>query len=163
MFRKSIPTLCDVLGKSAAIYPGKCLCGRVQFAVEGTPDWVAVEHSHFYRRSHACMNIAVAGYKPQKFVVTEGEGLLHRKPFDTIYKHTCKACGTHVYDDWLSYHKKVIFPPQLDSMGGNHKYSADWEAFHPQFHIHYNSAVCLFLLLYATYGGLTSEDDRLQR
>ena len=123
-------------------YQGGCLCGSVKYTVEGPPEWVAVNHSSFYRMSHGAMSVPVGGVLPKNFLVEEGEGYLHRKAFESVYKHTCKKCGTHVYDDWLTHHKKIIFPPQLHCLGKAHKRTADWEALHPQFHIHYNSAVC---------------------
>eukprot|EP01061_Rhynchopus_euleeides_P001664 TRINITY_DN11216_c0_g1_i1.p1 TRINITY_DN11216_c0_g1~~TRINITY_DN11216_c0_g1_i1.p1 ORF type:complete len:218 (+),score=68.05 TRINITY_DN11216_c0_g1_i1:36-656(+) len=122
-------------------FAGGCLCGTVQYVVDGPPDWVAVDHSSFYRVSHGAMNVALAGVRPRNLFIEEGEGYLHRKAFDTVYKHTCKKCGTHVYDDWLSHHKKIIFPSQLQCLGKAHRVTADWQALHPQFHLNYNSAL----------------------
>ncbi|KAJ9465502.1 hypothetical protein DIPPA_00749 [Diplonema papillatum] len=144
MLRRSLARLCEAtieVGGALDRYTGKCFCGTVKYEVEGDPDWVAVEHSTFYRKTHGAFNLPVAAYKPKHFSLHEGEQYLHRKSFESIYKHTCKKCGTHVYDDWLPHHKKVVFPSQLDAFGGHHRLAAPWSRFHPQFHLHYDSAL----------------------
>ena len=126
-------------------YKGSCRCKSVTYLVEGQPDWVTVTHQSALRKSHASASVLCAGYKSSKFEIhTGGSGYLHRKSLGEEYQHTCKKCGTHIYEDWLPQHKKIIFPTHLECMDS--PLTRDWSAFHPQFHIHYNSAVCLFYL-----------------
>eukprot|EP01063_Lacrimia_lanifica_P030319 TRINITY_DN4805_c0_g1_i1.p1 TRINITY_DN4805_c0_g1~~TRINITY_DN4805_c0_g1_i1.p1 ORF type:complete len:175 (+),score=67.77 TRINITY_DN4805_c0_g1_i1:78-602(+) len=141
MLRRSAACLCTTVGTAPTRHTGKCLCGTVKYSVEGTPDWVAHVHSTFYRQSHGASSVLAAGVVPKRFNLEAGEGYLHRKAFNSVYKHTCKKCGTHVYDDWLQHHKKVVFPTHMDALGAAHRLTADWEAFAPQFHLHYDSAL----------------------
>src|SRR5512142_435587 len=55
---------------------GKCLCGAVQYEVEGEPEWVAHCHCSLCRRHHGAAYGTYAGYPPARFRLTAGEAEL---------------------------------------------------------------------------------------
>eukprot|EP00755_Sulcionema_specki_P008162 Sspe_Gene.40182::Locus_19386_Transcript_1_1_Confidence_1.000_Length_1019::g.40182::m.40182 len=128
-------------GGATKFYGGQCHCGSVRYELSGYPSWVAHTHSKLYRLMHASLQVTLVAYKPKYFTLLQGDAYLHRKALETVYKHTCKKCGSHVYDDWLPHRHKIVFLPHLDCFSTAHRIAADWEAFAPQFHIHYDSAV----------------------
>lgn len=113
---------------------GKCLCGNIQFRVEGEPAWVGHCHCHSCRRNTGAAVATFVGFSPDQVTYTTGERQIY-KSSPGVRRGFCANCGTP-----LTYEADK-FP------GETHFYISSFnqpEKFIPQFHVFYAERIPWF-------------------
>lgn len=76
-----------------ATVEGRCLCGDVQFRVEGEPAWVAHCHCESCRRNTGCAVATFVGLRPDQVSYTAGERQFFASSVG-VRRGFCGRCGT---------------------------------------------------------------------
>ena len=74
---------------------GSCLCGAVQYAIEGGIDWLANCHCSMCRKWHGAPFATYAGVSKADFQFTKGEELtLSYRSSQHVERVFCSRCGS---------------------------------------------------------------------
>lgn len=77
------------------ISSGRCLCGALQFTVQGDPLWVAHCHCLSCRRNTGCAVATFIGYPVEKVEFTHGARAFYNSS-PGVSRGFCKKCGTPI-------------------------------------------------------------------
>jgi hypothetical protein len=74
---------------------GSCLCGAIQYEVDGNIDVMANCHCSMCRKHHGASFVAYAGVKPSQFRWLQGEELLvDYESSPGTHRAFCRTCGS---------------------------------------------------------------------
>ena len=77
---------------------GRCLCGRIQYEVEGPLPPLVNCHCQFCRRAHGAAFVTVTWISSSSFHITSGENSVHRHEVGVGFRGFCGSCGTRLYN-----------------------------------------------------------------
>ena len=105
---------------------GRCLCGAIQFVVDGDPIWVGYCHCDSCRRSTGAAAVVHVGVHPDDLTFTQGERKIYNSS-PGVERGFCADCGTP-----MSY-QAVRFPDYIQLYVGTFD---NPEQFKPLAHVH---------------------------
>ncbi len=117
-----------------ATVEGRCLCGDVQFRVEGDPAWVAHCHCESCRRNTGCAVATFVGFRPDQVTYIAGQRQFYQSSVG-VRRGFCGKCGTP-----LTYEAEK-FP------GETHLYLStlnEPERFVAESHVYYSERISWF-------------------
>jgi hypothetical protein len=77
---------------------GSCMCGAIQYEVEGVPEWVAHCHCSLCRKHHGAAFGTYAGYPTSRFRLTVGQEMLRSYCASRQTKREfCGTCGSSLF------------------------------------------------------------------
>jgi len=98
-------------------HTGGCLCGEVQFAANGEPDFIVICHCRSCQRALGSeMNFELL-FDPSRFRVTKGEPRIYRHSGGSgkmLEKRFCGTCGTSLYLTGERFTEVGVFRGALD-------------------------------------------------
>ena len=113
------------------IKTGRCLCGNIQFEVQGTPIWIVHCHCQSCRRNTGSAVATFVGFQQEQVIYTQGERTFYESS-PGVKRGFCAQCGTP-----LSYEGKYC-PGEI------HLYLSTLdkpEAFVPQRHVFFEEHI----------------------
>ena len=81
---------------------GRCLCGEIQYEVEGELPPLVNCHCQFCRRAHGAAFTTISWVPRQAFRITSGEHHLERFIRGGGYRSFCRKCGTRLFNGLFS-------------------------------------------------------------
>ena len=105
---------------------GRCLCGNIQFKVDGDPIWVGYCHCDSCRRSTSAAAVVHVGVNPKDLTFTQGERKIYNSS-PGVERGFCGNCGTP-----MSY-QADHFPDYIQLYVGTFE---NPEQFQPVAHVH---------------------------
>jgi hypothetical protein len=110
---------------------GRCLCGNVQFEVQGQPLWVAHCHCESCRRNTGSAVATFVGYKKEQLAFTRGKRRIYASSAG-VQRGFCADCGTPMTYEADRYADEVhLYVSTLDNPG----------AYRPQVHVFFAERV----------------------
>ncbi len=76
---------------------GSCLCGGIEYEIEGDMDIMANCHCSMCRKNHAAPYVTYVGVKTANFRWTKGEDLIvDYQSSPNVHRGFCRVCGSNL-------------------------------------------------------------------
>ena len=110
---------------------GRCLCGNLEFEVQGKPLWVAHCHCNSCRRNTGSAVATFVGYNKDQLTYTRGERSFYESS-PGVRRGFCSDCGTPMtYESDRCPDEVHLYVSTLDDPG----------AFPPQLHVFFGERI----------------------
>ena len=113
---------------------GRCLCGAVQYKIEGEPLWAGHCHCASCRRNTGSAIATFAGFRPRQVSFTAAARRFYESS-PGARRGFCEKCGTPMSYEAVKYPNEIhMYVGTLD----------DPELFAPTFHVFYSERINWF-------------------